>query len=190
MSPGDPAPEPAARASRILAAAQSLGVRAGVGALSLQAIAEEAGVSKALLLYHFTDKSALLVALAGGLARESAGRLAAAARSSRAMDAWRALLLDPAVRGEAALLNALALEGEVPLAPAGQAARETAATTLAVAVLADVGLAPRVPAPAIGRALLRQLDGLAAATPHGEMDADALEAELDTFALSLLGLAR
>ena len=48
----------------------------------------------------------------------------------------------------------------------------------------------RVPAPAIGRLLLRQLDGLASAGARGALGADALEAEIDTFALSLIGLAR
>jgi AcrR family transcriptional regulator len=185
-----PAEEPD-RAERILAAARSLGVRAGVGALSLQAIAEEAGVSKALLLYHYQGKSALLEALVEQLGREGTARLEAAARTPRAMEAWRALLSHAGARGEAALLNALALEGEIDatIAHRAMAAREHAATALAVAVLRQLGLAPRIPAPALGRTLLRQFDGLAAVAPHDGITAMALEAELDTFALALIGLA-
>ncbi|MDH5234581.1 MAG: TetR/AcrR family transcriptional regulator [Gemmatimonadota bacterium] len=188
MSPGDAAD----RAGRILAAARTLGARAGVGALTLQAIAAEAGVSKALLLYHYQGKSALLDALVALLGEEGAARLEEASGAPRAMEAWRGLLSDASTRSDAALLNALALEREVDPAAVRRAevAREQAATALAVAVLRDLGLEPRIPAPALGRILLRQLDGLAAATPHGEMPAPALEADLDTFALALIGLAR
>lgn len=178
------------RAARVLDAALALGVRGGVGALSLQAIAAEAEVSKALLLYHFADKAALLEALAVRVAGQNARRLREASRRGQAMAAWRALLLDPAARGEAALLGALMLEQDIaPSRVRGvHVEREAAATALAVAVLGDVVLTPRVPDPALGRLLLRQLDGLACA--GASMDAAALDAELDTFALALIGLGR
>ena len=188
MSPAD---EPG-RPEQLLAAARALGTRSGVGALSLRAIAAEAGVSKALVLYHFAGKAALLEALVDATGHGSAARLAAAARTPRAMAAWRALLRDPVQRREAAFLATLLLEADVEVTrtAAVRVAREGAASALAVAVLADVGLAPRVPAPAIGRLLLRQLDGLAIASARGAMDDEALEAEIDTCALALLGLAR
>lgn len=177
---------------RILVGARALGAREGVGALSLQAIAAEARVSKALVLYHFAGKSALLDAIMTAVGEASAARLTAATRTPHAMPAWRALLGSATARGEAALLNALGLEAATTPAAArtAQAMREGAATALALAVLKDIGLAPRVPAVAIGRLLLRQLDGLAAASPREEMAREALEAELDTFALALIGLAR
>jgi len=184
-------------AERILAAGLALGARAGVGALSLQAIAAEAGVSKALLLYHFAGKAALLDAILETAGRSNAARLRATARAAGPMEAWRALLRDGAQQREAALVGALALEDEVDhaRARAGQVAREDAATHLATAVLAELGLTPRVPAPALGLLLLRQMDGLAAAyapgAPHASDAArTALDAEIDTFALALLGLAR
>ena len=49
---------------RIIAAATALGVQRGVGGLSLQAMASAAGVSKALVLYHFGGKAGVLAALA------------------------------------------------------------------------------------------------------------------------------
>ena len=183
--------ESAGARDRILAGARVLGAREGVGALSLKAIATEARVSKALVLYHFAGKSALLDAIVTAVGEASAERLAAATRMSHAMPAWRGLLGSATARGEAALLCALVLEAETTAraARAAQAMRENAATALALAVLGDIGLSPRVPAVAIGRLLLRQLDGLAAASPRDEMARDALEAELDTFALALIGLA-
>lgn len=188
MSPA----EGSARGARIVSAALALGTRSGVGALSLGAIAAEAQVSKALVLYHFGGKAALLEALATTAGQANAARLAAAARTPRAMAAWRSLLRDPALQREAALFGALHLESDVDATRtmAVREAREDAASALAVAVLADVGLVARVPAPAIGRLLLRQLDGLASAGARGALGADALEAEIDTFALSLIGLAR
>ena len=176
--------------ARILAGARTLGAREGVGALSLKAIAAEARVSKALVLYHFAGKSALLDAIVAAVGEASAARLTAATHTPHAMPAWRALLGSATARGEAALLSALVLEAETTTAArTAQATREDAATALALAVLRDIGLAPRVPAVAIGRLLLRQLDGLAAASPRDEMERSALEAELDTFALALIGLA-
>lgn len=183
-------------AERILAAGLALGARAGVGALSLQAIAAEAGVSKALVLYHFTGKAALLDALLAAASRANAARLHAAARGSPhalgAMEAWRALLRDPAHQQESALVGALALEADVDPEGAreGRVMREDAATALATAILAEMALAPRIPAAAIGRLVLRQMDGLAAASCGGRMSSGALDAEIDTFALALMGLGR
>lgn len=49
--------------SRILDAAENLIIARGVAALTLEAAAREAGVSKGGLLYHFASKEALLEAL-------------------------------------------------------------------------------------------------------------------------------
>ena len=51
-------------------------------------------------------------------------------------------------------------------------------------------LESRVPAPLLGRLLVRHLDGLAVAAAHGRLSDAELDAELDTFALALLGLGR
>ena len=179
-------------AERITVAAVSLGVERGVGALSLQAIASSAGVSKALLLYHFDGKAALLDAVAASLGRTSASRLERARHGADAMHAWRALARDETARGELALLAALALDAEVDAVPllAVRAAREESAAAMATALLEGVGLTPRVPAIFLGRLLLRQLDGLVIASTRGGLPAEALDAELDAFALALLALGR
>lgn len=179
-------------AARLTEAAITLGAAEGVGALSLQAIARTAGVSKALLLYHFAGKAALLQAAVEVLASASAHRLRQAATAADAMEAWRALARREARQGELALLAALSLELELEaaaLAPL-RAAREAAATTLATALLAGVQLQPRVPAVMIGRLLLRQLDGLVAGATRDGLSAEALDAELDVAALALLALGR
>ncbi|MBP7548920.1 MAG: helix-turn-helix transcriptional regulator, partial [Gemmatimonadaceae bacterium] len=98
---------------RITRAAVTLGVTEGVGALSLQAIARTAGVSKSLLLYHFAGKPLLLGAVVRMLGSESVARLRQAATAPDALDAWRLLVRDEVARGELALLGALALETEV-----------------------------------------------------------------------------
>lgn len=179
-------------ASRIVRAAITLGAAKGVGAMSLQGIADSAGVSKALLLYHFKGKTALLNAVVVSLGQLSESRLRAAATAADAMGAWRAFVRDGRVHGELALLSALALEAEVD-ADALQrtrAEREDAAAALATAVLSGLQLTPRVPAVFLGRLLLRQLDGLAAAATRNGVTAAALEAELDVLALALLALGR
>lgn len=168
----------------------TLGAAHGVGALSLQAIARAAGVSKALLLYHFDGKAALLGAVADRLGAHSEERLRRAATAPDAMEAWRALARDEATRGELALLAALALEAELDPVPlrAMRAARESAGAALASAVLASVHLTPRVAPALLGRLLLRHLDGLAAAATRDGIANAAVEAELDAFALALLAL--
>jgi AcrR family transcriptional regulator len=49
--------------NRLLDAAESVVAREGVGNLTLEAVAREAGVSKGGLLYHYPSKSALVVAV-------------------------------------------------------------------------------------------------------------------------------
>jgi AcrR family transcriptional regulator len=56
--------------TRILDAVETLVVRKGVGGLTLEAAAREAGVSKGGLLYHFASKEALLVGVMQRLAEQ------------------------------------------------------------------------------------------------------------------------
>jgi AcrR family transcriptional regulator len=184
-------------ATKLLAAAAALGARDGVAALSIQGIADAADTSKALVLYHFTDKAALLVALHGWLCTAAAERLEAAAMAADPLDAWRALTRAEIARGEATLLVSLANDEAVRGGAAREAerARERAAASLATAVLSSLDLEPRVSPELLGRTLLRHLDGVAVA--HGarraeplRSDAVELEDELDAFALALLALGR
>lgn len=69
MTDGPPTPPPSADArTRILDAAEAIVRRAGVAALTLEAAAREASVSKGGLLYHFASKEALLAGLLNRLA--------------------------------------------------------------------------------------------------------------------------
>lgn len=186
----------AGTAGRLLDAAIALGVREGAGALSLQAIATAAGTSKALLLYHFQEKAALLRLVRTRLDDHAAKRLLVASTAPDAMAAWRDLAREELGRGELALLAALALEpaddaerGPGDASPV-RSARDEPATRLAVALLHSVGLAPRVPTRFVGRVLLRHLDGLAVASARRAFGAVELDAELDAFAIALLGLGR
>ncbi|MFP4623369.1 MAG: TetR/AcrR family transcriptional regulator [Gemmatimonadota bacterium] len=60
--PGKKLPEEERREA-ILEAAYRVAVRETLGGLSMRAVAEEAGVSKGLLFFHFKDKGAMLLAL-------------------------------------------------------------------------------------------------------------------------------
>ncbi len=170
---------------RLLVAAMSLGMRDGVGALSIQAMADAAGVSKALVLYHFEDKQALLVALLEHAVGRDVAALESAARADEPMGALHTLVADAegvAVRG---LIVALSREASLRADAARlRAAREGGATALATAVLRSAGVRPHVARTLLGQVLLQQLDGQATAdAPHG-----AREATLDAFTLALLSL--
>ncbi len=63
---------------RLLDAAECVAARDGVARLTLEAVANEAGVSKGGLLYHFPAKSALITAVVERLAVRCESRQAAA----------------------------------------------------------------------------------------------------------------
>lgn len=173
-------------ATRILDAAIALGVAEGVGALSLQGVASAAGVSKALVLYHYDGKDRLLEAVAERLAMRDAEALEAAAASD-ALEACGQVVAAAAMRASRALLAALLQEASLrAIAARVTARRAAAATTLALAVLDNAGLRPRIAAPLVGRALLQHADGLAV-TASGRSEA-AVDAERDALMLALLGL--
>ena len=177
---------------RIIAAAVQLGTAQGAGALSLQAVADSAGVSKALLLYHYEEKGALLGVVARTIGEDTAERINAAARAENPMDAWHALAQEECARGEMALLAALLLDPAVDLSVVRETrrARTDAATRLASRMLGAVGLAPRVPVEFVGRFLLRELDGLVHASGRDGLRGEALDVELDAVVLALLALGR
>lgn len=88
--------EPSDARQRILDAAERIVQARGVPALTLEAAAREAGVSKGGLLYHFASKEALLAALLSRLAEQVAADFEAVlarepphpARATRAVLAW------------------------------------------------------------------------------------------------------
>lgn len=173
--------------ARMVDAAILIGVREGVGALTLQNVATESAVSKALVLYHHRDKDALLLAVVQRLAARDADALRAAASDTDVLESWRRVAGDAEHRAERALLVGLLQEASLrPAAPAVFAMRALASTELALALLAAADLRPRIADSLIGRVLLQHLDGLAVS--GREREAGALDADLDATALSLLGL--
>lgn len=174
-------------AARIVDAAIAHGVAHGVGALSLQGVATAAGVSKALVLYHFDGKDALLAAVAERLVADDAAALVRAADAADALEGWRAVAGDDAPRAARALLASLLREGSLrERAAVAHQRRAVAATRLAVAMLQAAGLRPRIASALVGRVLLDQLDGLAIGGAGRERE--GVDAELDALALALLGL--
>lgn len=174
-------------AARIIAAAVTHGTARGVTALSLQGIAAAAGVSKALVLYHFAEKDALLSAIVEHLTERDVAVLDAAAGASDALEAWRSAAGEARHRDARALL--VGLLREAPLRAQAEevtARRVAAATRLATAMLRHAGLRPRIAAPLVGRVLLDQLDGVAVTAVA--RSAEALDAEVDALALAILGL--
>jgi AcrR family transcriptional regulator len=100
-APGPPSLQPDMQptARRLLEAARRLLERSGFRALSVQAIADEAGENKALIRYYFGDKNGLLVALVDWLMYdylwEAWRRLAQLSRGHDALG----LLIDGAAGG-------------------------------------------------------------------------------------------
>lgn len=174
-------------ATRILEAAATLGAAAGVAALSLQGVASAAGVSKALVLYHFKGKEQLLAALAERLVDEDTASLDAAAGAADPLEAWRAVAGDATRRARRVLLSGLLHDAALrPQAGNLAVPRAAAASRLAAAMLRAAALRPRIAPALVGRVLLHQLDGMATApTSTAELTDD-----LDASALALLGLGR
>jgi AcrR family transcriptional regulator len=80
--PKDVAAKPGTSArERIIEAAYAVAERSGVAALTLDAVAAEAGVSKGGLLYHFPSKEALLSGMVDRLCRTCSDLAAAAAEA-------------------------------------------------------------------------------------------------------------
>jgi AcrR family transcriptional regulator len=189
-------------ADRLLSAAIALGVSHGLGAMSVQGIATAAGVSKALVLYHHSDKPTLLRAVHARLVAENTHRLRDATAgivASDPLESWRALARAEVRSGELALLAALAQDDALRMQQSASRAtpdeeRTAAAGEFARAILSALAIPPRVGRHLLGALLVRQLDGLVIAHGRHAAGRDAthpdanLDAELDAFALALLGL--
>lgn len=198
MSASPSLPESAARArsdatERILKAAAARLAVSGAGMLTMQEIADEAGVSKALIHYHFHDKDTLLARLAmwmaEGLVRRERAALATSPPQEAIDDLWR--WLDAELRrGHVRALVELASwrSGHVRAAIAETMhLRRVASTASAERLFALLALRPRVPPPLLGDVLVTFLDGVASA-PRGGDGVDP-RAAFDVLWLALLGLA-
>jgi AcrR family transcriptional regulator len=159
----------------------------------MQEVAEEAGVSKGLIHYHFHDKDTLLVRLvmwiAEGLVRRERAALATSTPHGAIDDLWRWLDAELA-RGHVRALVELAgwRSGNVRSATAdAMRLRRMAATASGERLFALLALRSRVPSVLLGDLLVTFVDGLAA-SPAGVGGEDA-RAAFDVLWLALLGLA-
>lgn len=77
MSPAQPSPPPSSpdAIDRILAAAETLFSAQGFDAVSMNAVAEAAGVCKANVFHHFTSKNDLYIAVLRNACRDAGQRL-------------------------------------------------------------------------------------------------------------------
>jgi AcrR family transcriptional regulator len=185
------APSTDARA-RIVDAGVRCIAREGVGGASMAAIALEAGVSKALLHYHYHDRSTLLAEIVEKIGMRTIERERIAIDESGGMgglDAVWQWLEGELRRGELTALTELALVREAPVRRATRAAasdrRRSAAHTIE-RLFTELDLTPRVPAPLMADAAVAFIDGLALDVANGS--AREPRVSYDIFWLALLGL--
>ena len=185
------APSTDARA-RIVDAGVRCIAREGVGGASMAAIALEAGVSKALLHYHYHDRSTLLAEIVEKIGMRTIERERTAIDESGGMgglDAVWQWLEGELRRGELTALTELALVREASVRRATRAAasdrRRSAAHTIE-RLFTELDLTPRVPAPLMADAAVAFIDGLALDVANGS--AREPRVSYDIFWLALLGL--
>ena len=160
-------PARGAAAGRILEATSACIVQKGAADVSLQDVAEAAGVSKALIHYHFHDKGELLARLvewlrAGLVARQETALTGVS--PSAALDALWQWLSDELERGDLrALLDLSLVQGTAVQAAVRSTAtaRREASALVITKLFQALGLRPRVPAPLIADAFVAFVDGLA-----------------------------
>jgi AcrR family transcriptional regulator len=175
-------------ATRILEAAAATVREGGSAAVSLQDVADRAGVSKGLIHYHFHDRDTLLARLADWLADAVVAREAAAlaaATPQSAIDRTWTWLEAELERGDVRALVELGREPGDAVRGACRAAsrrRRESATATAERLFSLLALRPRVPAP-----LLAFVDGLA--LEHALAPDRPRRIAFDVLWLALLGLA-
>ena len=177
---------------RIVDAGARCIAREGVAGASMAAIAVEAGVSKALLHYHYHDRSRLLAEIVERIGMRTIARERTAIDESDRMGGLDVLwqwLEGELHRGELAALAELALAREAPVRRATRAAaterRRSAARTIE-RLFTELDLTPRVPAPLMADAAVAFIDGLALDVANGS--AREPRVSYDIFWLALLGL--
>lgn len=178
--------------ARIVDAGARCIVRDGVTGASMAAIALEAGVSKALLHYHYHDRAALLAEIVEQIGVRVIGRERAAVDRTDGVGGLDALWswLEAELRlGELASLGALAIVREGPVRTASLVVadhrRRSAARTVE-RLFAQLELTPRVPAALMAEASVAFCDGLALDVASGSTRDPRVS--FDIVWLGLLGL--
>jgi len=188
-----PDDRPATR--RILDGARRLLARGGAGEISVGDVAREAGISKALIHYHFRDKESLLMALVddvglGFLSRARAHDPRSSASAGHVLDDYWTFVADELRRGDLRMLMSL---GEFPSERVRAGSRRMAEQRREVAadhvagIFDRLELIPRVPPALVADTLAGFLEGLAV-TAALEPDRNCRPA-FDVLWLALLTLA-
>lgn len=152
---------------RILDAARALVARGGAAEISIGDVAARAGVSKALVHYHFRDKDSLLHALVEdvGFAQVSRARAAMSRESStHALDDYWSWLEQELRSGDIRILVSLAdCDSDRVRAVSRRVAQQRGevATEHTALVFSRLGLSPRVPPALIADTVIAFVDGLA-----------------------------
>jgi AcrR family transcriptional regulator len=186
----EPYPVTSEARMRIIDAGIRCVVREGVQGASMSAIAAEAGVSKALLHYHFTDRAQLLAEVVTTIGKKLVTREHGALEQGEAAAAvdllWRRVEAE-LQRGELHALLELRTVRDASVRHAmeqtGTARRAAAATTVG-RLFARFGLTPRVPVELIGDTTITFIDGLALDYEPGR----DLRVSFDVFWLAILSL--
>ena len=178
---------------RILHAAAERVVADGAANLSMQGVADLAGVSKGLIHYHFHDKETLLTRLIEWMTRESTAReQAALARSTptTAVDDLWTWVTGELARGHIRVLIDLSQERGPLIAEAVRNAahtRRVAAAATVSRLFSLLELQPRVPIPLLADVVVAFVDGMAI---HAALSPESNHrVAFDVFWLSLLSLA-
>ena len=191
MERSDAATSTDARARIVRAGARCI-TREGVAGASMAAIAVEAGVSKALLHYHYHDRATLLAEIAERIGIDVVERERAAVDESNGtggLDALWGWLEEELRRGELAALASLSLTrlGKVRHATrtAATERRRSSAHTIKH-LFTELDLTPRIPAALLADATVAFVDGLALDVANGTTRDPRVS--YDIFWLALLGL--
>lgn len=165
----------------------------GAGQVSMGDVAANAGVSKALVHYHFRDKDSLLVALVEDVGTGAIRREREATgddMGGHALDAYWNFLERELRLGDLRILGALAEYDNERVRDAARRItrqrREIAAEHVNL-IFSRLGLAPRIPPELLAETIVAFVDGLAAAAAL-EPERDPRPA-FDVLWLALLTLA-
>jgi AcrR family transcriptional regulator len=166
-------------------------VQEGLVGASMAAIATAGEVSKALLHYHFVDRTQLLAEVLEELATRTIARERAAledAEGSGAIDALWTWVNGELARGELRVVLDLSTSHDAGLRSVAEAVlrrRRSAATRTVQLIFEKLELKPRIGTALLGAASMTFIDGLVIGRAAGTGD---VRSNFDAFWLALLGL--
>ncbi|MHB1861477.1 MAG: TetR/AcrR family transcriptional regulator [Gemmatimonadaceae bacterium] len=191
----NPGAVPGERENRegILEATRRQVERGGWGAVSLGRVAAQAGVSKALIHYHFRDKQQLLCAVAVECTRRIEDRgmaVTGAPPSGDPLAAFWNWLQEELKQGDVSALLQLARAEDIQVqerATTGLAECRTLVRALVAQVLGALEARPGIPVPLLADVMATLVEGLAA--QHNPRRKHEEQSVVDVLWLSLMALA-